>query len=263
MSATMDLPDPLQDTTRIRDVQEAQFSQYSFPYHHISGFLPDGTGSRLKLLDWGFEYLCSQRDMKQTVESLQPQSVLEVGCGDGGMIGALNRSIPRLVGVDVCKEAIAFAQAFHADIEFSAMDAADVTESFDVVMAVEVLEHIPDPLVARFLRVLSDRAKSGGHVFLSVPSSNIPVKEKHFRHYDEQRLRAELEAAGVPLKIKELRYLFRPTRLLACYRKLTCNRWWTGELHPLRRWIWKHTWRAAQGATKSNARHVIALLSKS
>lgn len=264
MTVEMNMGTPARpmNEAEIRNVQEAQFSQYTFPYHHIPHFLPDGTGTRIQLLGWGFEYLCSQRDMKETVEGLNPKSVLEVGCGDGGMIGALDRSIPRRMGVDVCKEAIAFAKAFFSDVEFSAMDAAEVQETFDVVMAVEVLEHIPDHSVSRFLRILADRTKTGGHVFLSVPSNNIPLKEKHFRHYDEQRLRSELQASGVPLEIISLRHLYRPTRLAALYQKLTNNRLWSGELHPLRRLVWDHTWRAARTATKHDSRHLVAVMVK-
>ena len=166
------------------DKFKIQDDLYEFPYHHIPYFDGNGYGRRYRDLQWGFEYLCYLKYAKEIVESLRPSSVLDVGCGTGRFIGLLGDSIHRKVGVDLSERAIAFAKAFHAatkdaGIDFHATDASCIAGDFDVVTAIEVLEHIPDAEVPGFLQTLMSRAKSGGHVLLSVPTTNCPLNRKH------------------------------------------------------------------------------------
>ena len=246
----------------LNEKRDIQNKRYSYPYHHIPHFLEDGTAMRVRSLIWGFDYLCCLKDTKETVERWNPSSVLDVGCGDGAIIASLSTNIKKRVGVDLCKEAIQFARGFSPDIEFHVIDAADLKETFDVVMAVEVLEHIPDHEVTSFLDILSRRTKPGGHIYISVPSNNVPVNKKHFRHYDPGLLKNELQAAAIPFDILELRHFGSPARFEALYKRLTSNRLWTGEMHPLRRYIWKTVWAKARNPDPKTARHVIACLKK-
>jgi 2-polyprenyl-3-methyl-5-hydroxy-6-metoxy-1,4-benzoquinol methylase len=241
---------------------QIQNKQYSYPYHHIPHFLEDGTAIRIRTLHWGFGYLSCLKEAKETVESWNPSSVLDVGCGDGAILASLSPDIKKRVGVDLCEEAIRFAQGFSPDLEFHVMNAAELQETFDVVMAVEVLEHIPDHEVIGFLRILSERTKPGGYIYLSVPSNNIPVNKKHFRHYDPDLLKEEIQAAEIQFDIISLRYFGSPARFEEVYERLTNNRLWIGEIHPLRRYIWKKVWSNAKSPNSKTARHIIMCLKK-
>jgi 2-polyprenyl-3-methyl-5-hydroxy-6-metoxy-1,4-benzoquinol methylase len=241
---------------------DIQNKQYSYPYHHTPHFLEDGTAIRIRTLDWGFDYLSCLKEAKETIEGWNPSSVLDVGCGDGAIIASLSSNIKRRVGVDLCKPAIQFSRGFSPNIEFHEMNAADLEETFDVVMAVEVLEHIPDHEVAGFLRILSDRTKPGGYIYLSVPSVNLPLSKKHFRHYSPSLLKEQLSSAEIPVDIIDLRYFGSPARLEWLYMRLTSNRFWTGEIHPLRRYIWKKVWAKANDPNPQTARHIIMCLKK-
>lgn len=53
-----------------------------------------------------------------------------------------------------------------------AVDASKLNETFDVVTAIEVLEHIPDGEVGRFLRTLADRKHKRGPVSCCVTKIN-------------------------------------------------------------------------------------------
>jgi SAM-dependent methyltransferase len=241
---------------------EIQSKQYSYPYHHIAYFLEDGTAMRVRTLHWGFDYLSCLKEAKETVERWEPSSVLDVGCGDGAIIAALSSDIKRRVGVDHCEKAIQFARAFSPEIEFHDMDAADLQETFDVVMAVEVLEHIPDHEVAGFFRILSERTKPGGYIYISVPSTNMPLDKKHFRHYNPVLLKEELRSAAIPFDIIDLRYFGSPVLFEEFYKRLTNNRLWVGEIHLLRRHIWKRVWAKASIQNPKTGRHIIMCLRK-
>jgi SAM-dependent methyltransferase len=95
--------------------------------------------------------------------------VLDVGC----RYGALTRSYlegNEVVGVDVDREALAEAAKLGIETHWADADAAlpFPDESFDVVVAGELLEHIRDPagLVDEARRVL----RPGGRIVASVPN---------------------------------------------------------------------------------------------
>lgn len=98
-----------------------------------------------------------------------PQRVLEVGCGEGGQLRKIADRAPDagLFGFDLPSEDLAE--------RWEGLDAAMATgraealpypdRSFDLVLALEVLEHVPDPRA-----VLAEIARVGrGTVVLSVP----------------------------------------------------------------------------------------------
>jgi SAM-dependent methyltransferase len=123
--------------------------------------------------------------------------VLDIGCRDG----ALTRHFAagnRVVGLDADRDAL--ARASKLGIETVWADAEEPLpfpdEAFDVVVAAELLEHLPEPqrLVAEAARVL----RAGGTIVGSVPNA--------FRL--KNRLRY---LAGRPLEANPThRHLFRP-----------------------------------------------------
>ncbi|MCA9658768.1 MAG: class I SAM-dependent methyltransferase, partial [Myxococcales bacterium] len=100
-----------------------------------------------------------------------PRSILDVGCGEGYMLAAIADAgvDAELAGLDLSAPAIADARARLGDrarLEVrDARELADLGEQFDMVMMLEVLEHLPDP--ATMLPLLGRLARS--HVLLSVP----------------------------------------------------------------------------------------------
>lgn len=240
------------------DIQE---SQYVFPYHYLPHFDRAGIPHRIRHLRWGLEYLCYQRHIKALAESLSPSTVIEVGCGDGYLIGSLDSSIAR-TGVDLSERAIRFACAFHPDVYFAAVDAAQVSGTFDVVLAVEVLEHIPDVALSGFIRTLRDRVKPGGHLIISVPSVVVPVHPKHFRHYTAERLVAQVTEACPELQPIQQQYIYAPPRWLEVVEKITMNRAVAFEWTWLNALIWKYVWTRKRLADANSGRHVVAVFSR-
>jgi len=76
-------------------------------------------------------------------------SFLEIGCGEGYIIGRIKRMKPdaRCVGLDNDPIAIKGARICHPSVEFICIDVYDYapTEKFDTVILPEVIEHLEDP----------------------------------------------------------------------------------------------------------------------
>ena len=240
---------------------QIQEARYAFPYHYIPHFDAPGRPSVLRTLSWGLEYLCYMHHIKQLVDSLAPASVLEVGCGDGRFIGLLG-TVARRVGVDLAPRAIQFARVFNPDVEFFAEDAADLGETFDAVMAIEVLEHVPDEGIGQFLRTLAARTKDGGHVVICVPTTVTPVIPKHYRHYELSLFQQQLESSGAPLNIVQVDYVFRKTPALKLYLRLMHNAWWSFELRGVQHAVWRYIWNRLRVAQEGNGRHLVLVLEK-
>ena len=66
-----------------------QDAEYVFPYHHIAHFDSAGSASRARILQWAVEYLVYMRRVVDLVAERAPQSVLDVGGGDGRFLGLL------------------------------------------------------------------------------------------------------------------------------------------------------------------------------
>ena len=58
-----------------------------------------------------------------------------------------------------------------------------MTQSFDKVVSIEVMEHIPPEAVIRFTKSLVSCVNLGGLLVISVPSCKMPVTKKHYQHF--------------------------------------------------------------------------------
>ena len=99
------------------------------------------------------------------------ERVLDVGCGAGEFSAELARAGARVVGVDVAPTALERAQTKHPDLDFRLVELDRPLplkdNSFEVVWAGEVIEHIAD--TARWLSELRRVLAPGGRLLLTTP----------------------------------------------------------------------------------------------
>jgi SAM-dependent methyltransferase len=135
------------------------------------------------------------------VERLLPRdarTVLEIGAGQGSVGVMLARRYdylglePDRTSFETARRRIGAGRLLNLPLE----EAED--GRYDLVVALEVLEHIEDDLGA--LRRWIDRVDPGGYLLVSVPArpdhfGPTDVKAGHYRRYDREGLRALLAAA--------------------------------------------------------------------
>jgi 2-polyprenyl-6-hydroxyphenyl methylase / 3-demethylubiquinone-9 3-methyltransferase len=106
------------------------------------------------------------------LDSLAGLRILDIGCGAGILCEPLARLGAAVVGADPSASNIAVARRHAAEAglaidyrESAAEDLARAGEAFDVVLAMEVVEHVAD--VGLFVRLAAALVKPGGLLFVA------------------------------------------------------------------------------------------------
>lgn len=139
---------------------------------------PNGASAMLhKLNPVRLQYIRDRADQhwhldERSLRPLAGKRALDVGCGAGLLCEPLARLGAEVTGVDAAPELIAAARA-HAEgqglsIDYRACEVEEVKGQFDLVTAMEVIEHVASPQA--FLRSLSERLTPGGLLILSTPN---------------------------------------------------------------------------------------------
>jgi SAM-dependent methyltransferase len=177
------------------------------------------------------------------VEAVEADSVLDAGCGEGETFARLGAALPgRASAVDIDADAVAFtAERFPSiDVARHGLDSLPFPDdAFDLVLCLEVLEHVPEPAGA--LRELARVA--GERLVISVPHepwfrlgslmrgkyiSGLGNHPEHVNHWNHRSLRDFLETA---VDVVSLRGSF-PWLIASCRPPRTGGR---GESRPAAR----------------------------
>ena len=143
-------------------------------------------------------------------------SVLDIGCGNGGLLLSFRERGWQITGLDLSHEAGLFANKYGYCIITGLLEDVDIApESFDCVTLTNVLEHIPEPW--KFVKKLMDIVKPGGIVYLNVPNyrslsiqlgisrfyRNLPPH--HCSYFTPRSLEALFSHQGVIDKVSRVR----------------------------------------------------------
>ena len=240
---------------------DLQNNEYNYPYHQIP-YIKNHSVINFRSLGWGHKYYCYLLTVKDIIDKLNSKSLLDIGCGEGKFLSLFYGQIQNLVGVDLSEKAISFARAFNPGINFHIKHSSDLEENFDVITAIEVLEHIPDNELNDFFSSVYHRLNKNGSFIICVPTIVRKVSPKHYRHYDLELLQSHIRNSGVGFSISEVKYVYKRTLLLRFYEKAFRNKFWFIEVHFLNRLFWKYTWNTLRFATKKNGEQLIVRMTK-
>jgi SAM-dependent methyltransferase len=128
--------------------------------------------------------------------------VLEIGCGTGNVLRALEVAFPNssLVGLELCLEGLKHARTrSNAHLVQADIRNSPFSKQFDLVGMFDVLEHIAEDQGT--LRLIHNTLRPGGKLLLTVPAhqslwSYFDEAGHHCRRYSSQDIRQKLIDAG-------------------------------------------------------------------
>ena len=134
----------------------------------------------------------------------QPR-ILDIGCGTGFNIEQLHgMGYQRVVGLDLSSEAIGFCRSRRLTqlVQGDATRAPFTDRSFDVILALDLIEHVADDVTA--IRGLSSMLTPGGSLMIFTPAfqflwSRQDEISHHFRRYTSRELRQKLTQVGLAI----------------------------------------------------------------
>lgn len=136
------------------------------------------------------------------VKDYRNDKVLDIGCGTGVGSNLLAQSFKKVYGVDISADAIAYGKKYwkRKNISFLVGSGTDIpfpNNTFDVVAAFEVIEHIEH--WEDFLSEVKRVTKNGGKIYLSTPNKDIyspgtkkPINPHHFFEMTEKQFKKAL-----------------------------------------------------------------------
>lgn len=176
---------------KINVIQQIQDDEYFFPYHYIPEYEKHFTLS--KSWSWGMQYISTIEFVLNEVSSISFNSLCDVGTGDGRLVKELTKKFPhkKIVGIDYSEKAINLAKALNPTLHFECVNILENSykQKYDILTLIEVFEHIPIDLCENFVKSLSNILEENGKLIITVPHINKKKNEKHFQHFDEQKIK--------------------------------------------------------------------------
>lgn len=125
--------------------------------------------------------------------------VLDAGCGGGATMESLRR-YGRVSGMEFSQEAVEYNRERGRDVVEGSIEAMPFEgESFDLALALDVIEHVPGDTLA--LGELYRTIRPGGVLLVTVPALDLlwsahDESNGHYRRYTTAGLRRRVEGAG-------------------------------------------------------------------
>jgi len=113
--------------------------------------------------DYGYQnnnWLVSELE---TISKLHPESLLEIGCGNGRFISAIAETVPKVIGVDFAKSPM--ISNLPSNVNFLECDVIDGSlPTANLVCSADVLEHFPFEIIRDVLRKILNAGPLQYHI---------------------------------------------------------------------------------------------------
>jgi 2-polyprenyl-3-methyl-5-hydroxy-6-metoxy-1,4-benzoquinol methylase len=153
-------------------------------------------------------------------------AVLDYGCGPGYMLPHLSRHAGAIYGLDFSTRNVEEARRYtagNARVKFVVTLAERhlLNRKFDVITAVEVIEHLNEEYLEVFFRIAREMAAAGGTLIITTPNREditrnmqrcpccaaVFHRTQHVRSWSADTLRAAVEANGFQvIEVRECHY---------------------------------------------------------
>jgi len=120
-----------------------------------------------------------EREFKHLMPSNKEAKILDIGCGTGSLIKALNNlGYSKTNGIDLSVEQVKMAGVFGV----TGIEQADVNdylkdkqETYDMIFAVDLIEHLAKDELVNFLKMVRSGLNAGGQVIFRTPNMDAPL----------------------------------------------------------------------------------------
>lgn len=142
-------------------------------------------------------------------------TVLDIGCGNGDFLTRAKSAGWKVLGIDPDSKAIEVAKSKGLNVRVGSIDSLEEHETFDVITASHVIEHVHDP--KEFLIKCRLHLNEGGYLWIDTPNLNsqgfLKYKEnwrgleipRHFVIFNNKSLKSLLIESGFK-KIEDMPY---------------------------------------------------------
>ncbi|OGD89218.1 hypothetical protein A3D81_00530 [Candidatus Curtissbacteria bacterium RIFCSPHIGHO2_02_FULL_40_17] len=134
-------------------------------------------------------------------KDLRNKDLLDIGCGHGWFeLFSIRNGVHKVTGLDISEELLSVAKKHISDKKVSFKKGSAIKlpfndRSFDTIVAIEVLEHIPPATETVMFREINRVLKKNGVLYLSTPSNSFfsVILDPAWwlmghRHYSKQQL---------------------------------------------------------------------------
>ena len=203
-----------------------QDSLYNFPYHYLPENIEQKITKPFRVHYWLYDYLFMVNYLINRVNQFQFENLLDFGCGDGRLINDLKKiKIRNIYGYEISEQAALFFNAFNSGTKLikNLKELSDYNNFFDIIIFSEVIEHIPDGQIKENIDAIYESLKNNGFLIITAPSENYPVHNKHYRHYNLEKLLKSFDMSKFELIDKK--FLFKKNIFKTFFRKIFFNRY--------------------------------------
>ena len=163
---------------KLTNEQLIQEKEYIKPYHYFI---------KRNSFEGNFYFAYLDKCIKLVNQNTN-KKILDAGCGDGFFLSKLDDKKNKLYGLDYSSRALDLAKLFNTKkninfIKASVDEIPYADDYFDIITSIAVIEHLPPEIIDKSISETARVLKPGGVLILALPTYNLKLPLKHFRHF--------------------------------------------------------------------------------